>query len=140
MATLKAIYDHESGQAPIQVRTQGELEALIERVRAYSTGCPCPAVVEITVMEDPWGFPRLYAGIGEDRGYVQELPPGGQARATVGDHEATGVVIYDLQGHELEVPANQEVSLSVVRAALSAYLTCDGTIPANQPGLQLVGA
>jgi hypothetical protein len=136
VATLKAIYDQESGRAPILIRTQEELEAMIDRVRAYSTGYPCPAIVELTVVEDPWGSPRLYAGIGEDRGYVQEL--WNPSRTTLGNSVAQGVVVYDLQGNPTDVPAEQEVPLSTVRVVLAAYLANGGRIPADFTGLQPV--
>ena len=127
MATLKAIYDRETGLNPIAVRTQDDLEALIDRVRSYSTGYPCPAIVELTIEDDPWGRARIYAGIGDDRGFVQELwnPP----RATLGDPDAAGVVVYDLQAHDTEIPACQEVPMATVRTVLAAYLKYDGTIP-----------
>lgn len=136
MATLKAIYDRESGQNPISVETQAHLDALIERVRSYSIGYPCPAIVELTVLDDPWGRARLYAGIGDDRGFVQELwnPP----RATLGNPDATGVVVYDLQANGTEIPACQEVPLATVRSVLAAYLTHGGTIPESFAELHTV--
>ena len=109
-------------------------------MRAYSTGYPCPAVVEITLAEDPWGSPRLYAGIGEDRGRVQELPPGGRVRATAGDPDAGGVVICDLRGDEPEVPAEQEVDLPAVRVVLASHLASGGRIPPDQAEPRFVGA
>ncbi|WNV84734.1 Imm1 family immunity protein [Umezawaea sp. Da 62-37] len=127
VATLKAIYDRGTDENPIAVRTQDDLEPLVDRVRSYSTGHPFPAVVELTVEDDPWDGARICAGIGDDRGFVQELwnPP----RAALGDPGAAGVVVYDLQAHDTEIPASQEFPLATIRTVLTAYLTYEATIP-----------
>jgi hypothetical protein len=105
VATLKAIYDHETGDAPILIRTHEELSALVDRVSAFSSAHPSPSIVEIYVADDPYGFPNLYAGIGVESGFVHEYwdPP----RSTVGDQNAPRNVLYDLQGNGIrtEPPA-----------------------------------
>ncbi|MFC6094955.1 Imm1 family immunity protein [Saccharothrix lopnurensis] len=136
MATLRAIYDPESGNNPVRIDTQDELDEFVDRVHAYGADHDHPPVVEFTVEHDPWTSPVLYAGIGRDHGFVQELPPGGVARATAGNPQATGTATYDLQGHEHPVPTEQEVPLSTIRVALSAYLAGNGVIPSDQPELR----
>ncbi|MFF5094311.1 Imm1 family immunity protein [Actinosynnema sp. NPDC000082] len=132
--TLHAIFDRETGDAPIVIRTQEDMSALVERVRAESASVPCPSIVEITDAEDPWCRPFAYAGIGVDRGFVQVHadPP----LTTIGDPSATGVVVYDLQGEGTDIPADQEVPISAVRAVLSAYLAHDAALPEGFPGVR----
>lgn len=136
MATLKAIYDRETGDSPVVIRTHEELSSLVDKVSAYSSDHPCASIVEISVADDPYGFPNLYAGIGPTSGFVQEYwdPP----RATIGNRDASGVVVFDLQGNGTEIPAFQEVPLATVRAVLAAYLEHGGSIPADFAGLHLV--
>ncbi len=134
MATLEIWYDQQPendfgpGDPAIIVTTQDELSTLIDRVSAKSTTQQCPSLVEVSIAEDPYGFPTVNAGIGGDRGYVQ-LSGRDELRATQGDSTATGTVVYDLQGHETLVPASYEVPLSTVRAVLAAYLHHGGLIP-----------
>ncbi|GAA3864982.1 hypothetical protein GCM10022243_34030 [Saccharothrix violaceirubra] len=136
MVTLQAIFDRETAGNPAIIRTQDELDAVIERVRTLSTGHPCPAIVEITDADDPWNRPFVNAGIGEHRGFVQENwePP----RATLGDPGVEGVVVYDIQGSRAEIPADQEVSLDVVREVLAAHLSGGGRAPDDFPLLRVV--
>ncbi|GAA3876829.1 hypothetical protein GCM10022243_47110 [Saccharothrix violaceirubra] len=136
MVTLSAVFDRESAVDPILVRTQDELGALIERVRTAATGLPCPPIVTIGEADDPWGSPILEAGIGEDRGFVRET--WNPMRVTRGDLSATGVLVYDFQAHPADIPADQAVSLDVVREVLAAYLAHDTRIPADFPHLHIV--
>ncbi|GAA1315731.1 Imm1 family immunity protein [Saccharothrix xinjiangensis] len=135
MATLNAIHDTGPDIEPVLIHTQDELTGFVDRVRADSAEHDHPPVVEFTLAQDPWGSPVLYAGIGRDRGFVQYLPPGGTARATQGDPQATGMAVYDLQGQEHLVPAAQQVPLATVQALLAAYLAGHGVLPADQPEL-----
>lgn len=90
----------------------------------------------MTLADDPYGFPNLYTGIGTEPGFVHEYwnPP----RSTVGDQNAPGNVLYDLQGNGTEIPAHQEVPLFTVRAVLAAYLDHGGLIPEDFPDLHEV--
>lgn len=136
MATLKAIYDHETGDSPVLLSTLDDLAALVERVSRYSAQHPYASIVEISVAGDPYGFPTLYVGIGAEHGFVHEYWD--PTRATIGDQNATGKVIYDLQGNGTEIPARQQVPLQTVREVLTAYLAHDGLLPADFPALRPV--
>ncbi len=108
---------------------------MVERLTAL-TGGPVPSVAEITIFEDPYGFPMLYVGIGTDHGFVQEMadPP----RSTVGDPEAVGTVPFDYVAHTQEIPARQVVPRDVVIEVLTAYLDHGGLIPPDHPHLHPV--
>ncbi|WP_434438779.1 Imm1 family immunity protein [Lentzea sp. E54] len=140
MATLEIWYDQKPdndygpGDPAITVTTQDELSAFIDRVRAQSAVQPCPSLVEISIAEDFYGFPTINAGIGPDRGYVR-VSGADELRATQGDPEATGELVYDFQGHETLVPASYEVPLDTVSTVLAAYLDHGGRIPADFPHL-----
>ncbi|WP_440898813.1 Imm1 family immunity protein [Actinosynnema sp.] len=136
MATLSAIFDHETGSNPVLIETQQDLDALVERVRERSTGHPCPSIVEISDAADPWGSPTAYAGIGDDRGFVQVHD--NPMRATRGRAGTTGTVVYDLVANATDIPADQEVPLDVVRTVLAAYLAHNSRIPADHPLLNIV--
>ncbi|CCH29313.1 Imm1 family immunity protein [Actinosynnema sp. NPDC047251] len=133
MATLSAIFDHETGSTPLEITTHAELAELVDRVTRL-TGGPVPSIAEITVAEDPYGLPMLYVGIGEDRGFVQEL--GNPPRATVGDPDATGDILFDYMANTQEVPAWQVVPRETVITVLTAYLDHDGLIPPDHPHLR----
>ncbi|AXX28683.1 hypothetical protein KCV87_13640 [Actinosynnema pretiosum subsp. pretiosum] len=136
MVTLQAIFDRATAERPFLIRTQSDLDELVERVRAASADHPCPSIVEITNADDPYRSPVLNAGIGADRGFVHEnwRPE----RATRGAPGATGSVAYDVQGNTADVPADREVPLDVVRAVLADHLAHDGRIPADHPLLNIV--
>lgn len=110
------------------VETQEELTSVIDQVSAASADQPCSSLVEITVADDPFGFPSVYAGLGASRGFVQVSGPDSY-RVTIGDPDVSGDVIYDYQDHGTEIPAREEVPLSTVRTVLAAYLTHGGLIP-----------
>lgn len=143
MATLEIWYDQKPdndygpGDAAILVTTHEELTAFIDRVSERSAAQPCPSLVEVSIAEDPYGFPTVYAGIGSDRGYVR-ISGADDLRATQGDLSATGDLVYDFQGHETLVPANFEVPLDTVRFVLAAYFDHGGLVPADFPHLASV--
>lgn len=135
MATLKAIFDRETGSNPVLIRTQEELRALVERVRAFAVEQRCPAVVEVSDADDPWDHAILEVGIGDGRGFVREnWTP---MRVTRGDTGATKTLVYDDQGTGVDVPADQEVPLDVVHRVLAAYLTHGAHIPEDFPDLRI---
>lgn len=140
MATLEIWYDQKPdndygpGDPAITVTTQVELTAFIDRVSTGSANQPCPSLVEVSIAEDPYGFPTVNAGVGADRGYVR-ISGADELRVTRGDPSVEGTVVYDFQGHETVVPASYEVPLSTVRAVLAAYLDHGGLIPENFPDL-----
>ncbi|MCR3746114.1 Imm1 family immunity protein [Lentzea californiensis] len=144
MATLEIWYDQKpdndfgAGDPSILVTTHEELAAFIDRVSERSAAQPCPSLVEVSIAEDPYGFPTVYAGIGSDQGYVR-ISGVDDLRATQGDLDATGDLVYDFQGHETLVPASYEVPLDTVRSVLAAYLDHGGLIPADFPHLASVG-
>ena len=133
MATVLRI-GYQRGN-PIIASTSDELTAAIDRISTESAQQPYAPVVEITVADDPFSHPLVYAGLGRERGFVQ-INGFDAVRATLGNPDATGEVVYDYQSHETKVPARQEVPLSIVRAVLVAYLTHDGAIPDDFPELQ----
>jgi hypothetical protein len=137
VATLKAIYDHETGASPLLITTQEELAELIGRVMELDGG-PVPSIVELAVNDDPYGHPHLYAGIGAESGFVQEYWE--PARATLGDRAATGTTLFDFADNTQEIPAQQVVPLKIVRAVLAAYLEHGGHIPADFAELHPVDA
>jgi hypothetical protein len=135
VATLSAIFDHETGGAPLTVATHDELADLVDRLTRLTDG-PVPSIAEISITEDPYGLPMLYVGLGPDTGFVQEMadPP----RATVGDPDATGDVLFDYIAHTQEIPAWQVVPRETVIALLVAYLDHNGRIPGDDPRLRPV--
>ncbi|WP_439661620.1 Imm1 family immunity protein [Lentzea sp. HUAS TT2] len=143
MATLEIWYDQKPdndygpGDPAILVTTHEELTAFIDRVSERSGDQPCPSVVEVSIAEDPYGFPTVNAGIGPDRGYVR-VSGADDLRATPGSPDAVGERIYDFQGHETLVPASCEVPLTTVRLVLAAFLDHGGLIPADFPHLETV--
>ncbi|USX50992.1 Imm1 family immunity protein [Lentzea sp. HUAS12] len=114
--------------------TQDELSAFIDRVSAESAAQPCPSLIEVSIAEDPYGFPAVNAGIGADRGYVR-ISGAEDLRVTQGDPDTTGELVYDFQGHETLIPANYEVPPEIVRSVLSAYLDHGGLVPVGFPNL-----
>jgi hypothetical protein len=115
------------------IHTFEQLSSLVDRVSAYSANHPCASIAEIAVADDPYGFPHLFVGIGQDFGFVQEYwNPG---RSTVGDTDAPGKVEFDFAGNTQEIPARQVVPLDTVRAVLGAYLAHGGSIPDGFPWL-----
>ncbi|WP_197288614.1 Imm1 family immunity protein [Nocardia sp. NRRL S-836] len=135
--TLRAVFDFESGRSPLLVSTHDELSELVARVIALSEGETIPSIVEIGVdAENPYAFPALQAGIGPESGFVYEL--WNPSRATAGDPEAGGTVLFDYSAHAQEIPARHVVPLSTVRSVLTAYLDHGGFIPADFPALQVV--
>ena len=145
MATLEIWYDQKPdndygpGEPAIIIATQEELSTFIDRVSAQSAAQACPSLVEVSIAEDPYGFPTVNAGIGAARGYVR-VSGADELRATQGDPDAANNVVYDFQGHETLVPASYEVPLGTVRAVLAAYLDHGGLIPHNFPHLHEVVA
>ncbi|KOV79912.1 hypothetical protein ADL03_35625 [Nocardia sp. NRRL S-836] len=125
------------GEPAIIVQTHEELSALIDRVSTRSATQPYPSLVEVSIAEDPYGFPTVNAGIGAEKGYVR-ISGMDELRATQGTPDATGVRVYDFQGHETLIPASYEVPLDTVRAVLAAYLDHGGLIPADFPHLREV--
>ncbi len=119
--------------------TQDELSAFVDRVSARSAAQQCPSLVEVSIAEDPYGFPTVNAGIGADRGHVR-VSGADELRATQGDSEAISDRVYDFQGHETLVPASYEVPFDIVRAVLAAYLDHGGLIPVDFPHLHEVAA
>jgi hypothetical protein len=132
VATLSAIFDHETGSTPLVVATHEELTALVDRLTRL-TGGPIPSIAEITVAEDPYGHPALYVGLDKDHGFVQEL--GNPPRATLGDPDVTGDTLFDYVAHTQEIPKSQVVPRDVVIDVLTAYLDHSGVIPADNPHL-----
>ena len=137
MATLKAVFDHETGASPLLITTREELAELIIRVIELDGG-PVPSIVELAINDDPYGFPHLYAGIGAKSGFVQEYWD--PARATLGDQMAAGTTLFDFADNTQEIPTRQVVPLEIVRAVLTAYLEHGGRIPADFADLHLVEA
>ncbi|MFF5099299.1 Imm1 family immunity protein [Actinosynnema sp. NPDC000082] len=131
--TLHASFDRETAKTPIPVRTQDDLDAVIERVRSESAGWPCPPILMIYNAENPWKHPIVSAGFREDEGigFVQEN--GHRLRATRGN--GTGEVVYDYQANEAIVPADQEVPFAVVRAVLGVIVANGGQAPDDCPDL-----
>ena len=134
MATLKAVYDQETGAVPLLIRSHDELSSLVDKISAYSANNPCASIVEFANADDPYGFPHLYVGIGKNTGFVQEY--WNPARSTVGDASATGKIAPNTQ----EILASQVVSLNTVRTVLAAYLTHGGIIPEDFAELHPVDA
>lgn len=137
MVTLRAVFDYETGRSPLVVSTHDELSELVTRVIALSEGETVASIVELGVNdENPYAFPALQAGIGAESGFVYEL--WNPSRATVGEPDAVGTVLFDYAAHPQEIPACHIVPLATVRAVLKAYLEHDGFIPENFPDLQPV--
>ncbi|KOV84810.1 hypothetical protein ADL03_15395 [Nocardia sp. NRRL S-836] len=126
---MKAIFDRESAQSPVLINSREELSALIDGVIELPGDKPVPAIVELAVTEDAYGFPHLYAGIGAESGFVHEL--WNPARATLGNRNATGTELFDFAANTQEIPAEQVVPLETVRRVLTAYFEHGGNIPAD---------
>ncbi|CCH28932.1 Imm1 family immunity protein [Actinosynnema sp. NPDC047251] len=136
MATLKAIFDRETGARPVLIHTLVELDAFVERVRTLAVAQECPAVAEISHADNPWGHAILEVGIGKERGFVRENST--PMRATGTTTEVADPIVYDDQGTGVDIPAGQEVPLDVVRRVLAAFLAHDARIPEDSPDLHVL--
>lgn len=139
MVALRAVFDHETGRSPVLVSTHDELSELITRVIELSEGETIPSIVELGVNDDnPYAFPALQAGISAESGFVYEL--WNPSRATLGEQDARGTVLFDYAAHPQEVPARHVVPLDTVRVVLAAYLEHGGQIPPDFADLHPVVA
>ncbi|WP_156758043.1 Imm1 family immunity protein [Actinokineospora pegani] len=125
MAELGVWYDQDSsdayqeGDPVIPVRTAGELDALIDRVRAETVSHRCPAMIQVGLLGNE-GYPVLEVGLGQDKGFIHYNAQ--DARRTIGDGDPNANVEYVYMGSLGEVPADSEVSIDVVRQGLHEFL------------------
>lgn len=110
--------DFGEGDPAIVVETPEQMEAFIERVRTETTEATVPPMVEISVRDDPMQG-ALYAGIGQEVGWVQFLLP--EPVHTVCDANSAGTVTYDYMRHPHKVAANIEIGTDEVCRILSHF-------------------
>lgn len=110
--------DEAAGDAAIVIETPGQLDAFIDQVQVDTRNLAVPSAVEISIKGEPMRG-VLYAGLGQERGFVQFLLP--EALQTVGDAGREGTAAYDYMRHPHEVPASIEVPIEQVRAILHEF-------------------
>ncbi|OLR94101.1 Imm1 family immunity protein [Actinokineospora bangkokensis] len=126
MAELGVWYDqdggdaHREGEPLIVVRTDAELDALIDRVRDETREHRCPAAIQV-VLNGNTGYPILEVGLGQSTGFIHYHAD--DAARTIGDGDPDAVAEYVYMGNLSEVPADSEVPIEVVRQGLHEFLS-----------------
>lgn len=137
MGTLSAYYSSEHGGDPVVVSTAGEVDALIDRIRAESPD-DAPILMQLYVSDDVHGQ-ELSVGIRGDRGVLRYAGREWfEGVYSVGRGIVDGEpLLYFYADHDTEFPSNSEVALTVVRDAVKQYLDTSGARPEHvewQPG------
>lgn len=126
MATLDVYYARGHGDAPVTIRTPGEVDALIERVRRESPE-HAPMLLEVHVSGDSYAQ-GLDVGIRGDHGVLRYSGrdwPEGVYSTGDGPSEGEPLAYYFMDNYT-EFPPNSEVSLAVVRRAIHDFLLTGG--------------
>lgn len=129
MGTLDVYYLYDHGDKPITLSTDDEVDDLIDRVRRESPA-DAPVLMDVHLSGDPY-TQGLDVGIAGDRGVIRysgrDWPRG---VVSVGE----GLPVseprsYYYMGHERDFPANAEVPLTAVRAAIKEFMESNGERP-----------
>ncbi|MGX7825360.1 Imm1 family immunity protein [Actinokineospora sp. 24-640] len=123
MVELAVWYDQDEGQDEIVVRTEDELNALIDRVLDDTKDHRCPAAIQVGIKGND-GYPVLEVGLGQEKGFVQYHAEDGGSTKGEGDPEA--YVEYVYMGNLSEVSADVEVDMQLVRQGLVEFLRSGG--------------
>ncbi|MDQ3576474.1 MAG: Imm1 family immunity protein [Actinomycetota bacterium] len=119
MVELAVWYDQDEDQDEIIIRTEDELNVLIDRVLDETKGHRCPAAIQVGV-KDNEGYPVLEVGLGQEMGFIQYHAEDGGS--TSGDGNSDSYVEYVYMGNLSEVQADVEVSIQQVRQGLVEFL------------------
>lgn len=130
MGSPDVYYLFEHDESPIVVTTAEEVDALITRVRADSPP-QAPILMDVHLSGDPYAQ-GLDVGISDDRGVVRysgrDWPHGvvstNDREPSDGEEQS-----YFYMGHWRGFPANSEIALDVVRAAVKEFLATGGARP-----------
>jgi hypothetical protein len=126
MVELAVWYDQDAGddsrpgQSEIIVRTDDELDALIDRVLAETVSHRCPAAIQVGI-NGRAGYPILEVGLGHVMGFIHYHAD--DAGGTKGDGNPDDYAEYVYMGSLSEVPADSEVPIADVRRGLHEFLT-----------------
>lgn len=129
MGSLDVYYLFEHDERPVVVTTADEVDALIDRVRSESPQ-QAPILMDVHLSGDPYSQ-GLDVGVSDDRGVVRysgrDWPRGTVSTSgKISDGEERP---YFYMGHCREFPANAEVSLNLIRAAVKEFLATGGARP-----------
>ncbi|TNC23725.1 Imm1 family immunity protein [Amycolatopsis alkalitolerans] len=124
MVALDIWYDqapkNAAGDVAIRVTTAAELDTLIDRILAETTGNAAPPMIQVA-LAGVKRSPALEVGLGKDKGFI-----GYTARTeggwTKGDGDPNAVVDYIYMGNHTQVRGDVEVPLSTVREGLHEFL------------------
>ncbi|MGQ0840553.1 Imm1 family immunity protein [Actinokineospora sp.] len=119
MVELAVWYDQDEDQDEIVVRTVDELNTLIDRVLAETTGHRCPAAIQVNISGQD-GFPILEVGLGQDKGFIRYYAD--VAGSTKGDGDPDARAEYIYMSNLSVVPADVEVDIQQVRSGLIEFL------------------
>ncbi|MGX7824123.1 Imm1 family immunity protein [Actinokineospora sp. 24-640] len=111
--------DFREGDGEIIIRTQEELDALVDRVLRETVDHRCPAAIQVSI-NGRKGLPVLEVGLGQERGFIQYHAEDGGS--TKGNGSPEEYVEYVYMGNLSEVQADVEVDITQVRQGLIEFL------------------
>jgi hypothetical protein len=120
---LAVWYDQDEDQDEYIIRTEDELNALIDRVLRETKDHRCPAAIQVNISGQD-GFPILEVGLGQDKGFIRYYAD--DAGATKGEGSPDDRAEYIYMGNLSVVPADVEVDMSTVRRGLLEFLRTGG--------------
>ncbi|MCP2260675.1 Immunity protein Imm1 [Streptoalloteichus tenebrarius] len=129
MGSLDVYYLFEHDESPVVVATAEDVDALIDRVRSESPR-EAPILMDVHLSGDPY-TQGLDVGVSDGRGVVRyagrDWPRGVVSvnEQSSGDEE----VAYFYMGHWRGFPANAEIPLELVRAAVKEFMESGGARP-----------
>ncbi|MEU4802781.1 Imm1 family immunity protein [Actinosynnema sp. NPDC023587] len=123
-------YLFEHDENPIVLTTAEEVDALIDRVRSDSPP-QAPILMDVHLSEDPYAQ-GLDIGVSGGHGVVRYSGrnwPRGVVSVNDGEPADGKERSYFYMGHWRGFPANSEIPLDLVRAAVKEFMATDGARP-----------
>jgi hypothetical protein len=131
--SAEAYYEHGHGEAPVIVRTDADVDALVDALLAQP---PSNSVATLYIIERPHntaGFPDHELGIGVYAvggvGGVWYYNPGGNWY-TLGAHSDRDEVYYFYMGNDRSFPIDSEIPIDLIRQTAKEFLASGGERPA----------
>ncbi|MDQ3577680.1 MAG: Imm1 family immunity protein [Actinomycetota bacterium] len=119
MVELAVWYDQDEDEDEIIIRTEDELNALIDRVLEETKGHRCPAAIQLNINGQD-GFPILEVGLGHAQGFIRYYAE--DAGSTKGDGSPDERAEYIYMSNLSVVPSDVEVDIQHVRQGLVEFL------------------
>ncbi len=110
--------DFREGDGEIIIRTQEELDSLVDRVLRETVDHRCPAAVQVSI-NGRKGLPVLEVGLGQTKGFIQYHAE--DEGSTKGEGDPDQYVEYVYMGNLSEVQADVEVDIHQVRRGLVEF-------------------